>query len=336
MQGYKCLPLAGRRGGAVIKVLDLDKVTPIDGVRYLVPPDDAVLTARDGKVSLECGDVPIPLLIEDYEALDAPYPSYDAVGRGIYQALRTNPDCRFGERYARILRDFYPHYISEIATNLLMLDSKDVEVPYVDRKINLLKILWLLEPQNAHFPFQIGLAFMDKGLRASALHLSTINLYKSRDFLLKALEISPGNPEVSRHAAEVCYFLGRYEDAVGFWQTALVNNSGAQAEDIAARIARVEMREIPMVPAVDYLTAVGIAFQHFQADEIEEAASILQDVLDDPVFRRDFIMPDIWYVLGESYEKMSMPKYAEEYYSEALGLDEGHQAAREALQRLRG
>lgn len=292
--------------------------------------------ARDGKVSLNCGDVPLPLLIDDYEALDAPYPSYDAVGRGIYQALRTNPDCRFGERYTLILRDAYPHYISEIATHLLMLDNKDVEVPYLDRKINLLKILWLLEPLNAHFPFQIGTTFLDKGLRASALHISTINLYKARDLFLKALELLPGNPEISRQAGEVCYFLGRYEDAVGFWRTALAGRSGAQAEDIAARIARVESREFPMVPAVDYLTAVGIAFQHFQADEVEEAAAILQDVLDDPIFRRDFIMPDIWYVLGESYERMSMPKYAEEYYNEALRLDEGHQSARDALQRLRG
>lgn len=292
--------------------------------------------AREGKVNLPYGDVPVPLLIEDYEALESPYPSCDAVGRGIYQALRANPDCRFAARYALILRDAFPHYLSEVATNLLMLDSKDVEVPYLDRKINCLKILALLEPDNHSFPFQVGLTYMDKGLRASALHLSTLNLYKARDFILKALELSPGNREISRHAGDVCYFLGRYEDAVGFWRTALSEDSGAHAEHVEDRIARVENRDLPMVPAVDYLTAVGIAFQHFQADEIEEAAAIIQDVLDDSVFRRDFIMPDIWFVLGECYEKMSMPKYAEEYYSEALRLDHGHLGAQDALRRLGG
>ena len=37
---------------------------------------------------------PVPLLDDDFVAMEGQYPSYDAVGRGIYQALRANPGTR--------------------------------------------------------------------------------------------------------------------------------------------------------------------------------------------------------------------------------------------------
>lgn len=315
-------------------MLDLDRVTPIDGIRYLIPPDDAVLEARDGNVRLPCGDIPIPLLIEDYDALDSPYPSYDAVGRGIYQALRINPDCAFAGRYARILKEAYPHYLSEIATNILILDRKDVEVPYLDRKVNLLKIFALIEPENRQFPLEIGLTLMDKGMRLSALHLSTVTLYKAEAFLRKALELSPEDPGILFHNGEISYILGRYDRAVSLWRAALQALQNEGIEGVQSRLEPAEAGAVPRVPVVDYLQAIGAAFQLFQGGEFEEAAAILVDVIDDRAFCRDFLMPEIHVVLGHCYEKLGAPKYAEECYSEALRLSSGCAEAREALAKL--
>ena len=43
---------------------------PIRGIRYYTPPASALLVARDGNVSIPYGGIPIPLLEEDFAALD--------------------------------------------------------------------------------------------------------------------------------------------------------------------------------------------------------------------------------------------------------------------------
>lgn len=322
---------AGGKGELAIKVLDLDKTTPIDGIRYLVPPDDAVLHGRDGHVEIPYGDLPIPLILEDYTAMEGLVPTYDAVGRGVYHALRANPDCRYADRYANLLKDAYPHYLSEIATNIIMLDSKDVDVPYLDRKVNLLKIFTLLEPHDPRFPLDIGLTLMEKGLTFSALHFSTASLYKALGFLEKALALAPGDPVISGHLGELSYMLGRYESAVGFWRASL---TGKGNPDLQVRMERVEAGQTPRVPPVDYLEAIGVALELYQAGGFEEAAAILQDVLADEAFCRDFTMPEIYFLLGRCYENLAIPRYAEDNYNKALALSPDYGEPREALANL--
>jgi len=314
----------------------LDKVTPIDGIRYLVPPDDMLLEARDGNVSVPCGDVPIPLLVEDYEALDGAYPSYDAVGRGIYQALRANPDCMHGERYVSVLRDAYPHYLSEIATNILMLEHKDVEAPYLDRKVNLLKIFARMEPDNPRFPFEIGLTLMDKGLRLSILHMVTVTLYKAAESLGKALEMAPESTEILVRNGEISYLLGRYDQAAGCWKQAIRLSGDKPPAGLAERLKFLMDGDRPFVPPVDYLQALGSAIELVQQEEFAEAVAIIHDVMEDVVFSRDFLTAEFYMMLASCYEKMSMPKYAEDYYKEALRLEPDSVEATEALAGLSG
>jgi len=74
---------------------DLTQPTPLDGIRYFIPPEGYVLIGRDGRVNILWDNgLPIPILEEDFSsAVDSGAPDYDMVGRGIYQALRLNPDC---------------------------------------------------------------------------------------------------------------------------------------------------------------------------------------------------------------------------------------------------
>ena len=308
-------------------------LTPFRGMKYYYPPDDAELVFKDGTARVSYGGLPIPLLDEDYETLDGE-PSYDVVGRGIYQALRANPDCSFCERYAALLRDAYPHFLAELASNAIMLDGKDVEVPYLDRKINCLKVLALLEPENAGLPLEIGKTFLDRGLRLSALHLSTVSLYRAEHFLRRAVSFAPDDRNARRLLGEVCYLLGKYDDAAGLWRDIVAGSGAGDAGGLAGRLARIEEGRLPLIPTVDYLEAVGVAFSQFQAGDFEESLAILQDVVRDPVFREEFAVAEIHSVMGKCFAELGMPKYAEEEFREALKIDPDHEESRSRLAHL--
>ena len=90
-----------------------------------------------------------------------------------------------------MLRDAYPHLLAELATQLVMLDKKDVDAPYLDRKITCLKIFALLEPENYHFPYEIGATFVQKGLTLAALGHTTLHFFAAEKFLRQALNLAP-------------------------------------------------------------------------------------------------------------------------------------------------
>ena len=97
------------------------------------------------------------MLDEDFLTIEGDsVPGYDMVGRGIYQALRQNPECTFAADYAAVLKEAYPHIISELGGQIIMLDAKEVDTPYLDRKINFLRIMSLFDPDNAGLHLEIA------------------------------------------------------------------------------------------------------------------------------------------------------------------------------------
>lgn len=316
----------------VIKSLEFDNTTPITGICYYYPANGAVLEGRDGKVNIPLEGIPVPIQEDDFRNLNGDFPSYDVVGRGIYCALRNNPDCVYGGEYAQLLKDAYPHLLSELATHVVMLDKKDVDVPYLDRKINYLKIFGLIEPQNPNIPLEIGMAYLDKGMHLSALQLTTVSLFRAEKYLAKAVELAPANVKAVYHLGEVSYILGKYETAGRLWQSLIKHDlDKEQALSLTRRLQRVEQGIVSFVPAVDYLEVVAMAFGHYQAGEYEESAALLLDVLDDAVFSEEFPIPEIHFILGLCYQHMAMPKCAEEYLREAISLNPEYAEAHQAL-----
>ncbi|WP_306532764.1 lipopolysaccharide assembly protein LapB [Geobacter sp.] len=306
------------------------ELTPIKGIRYFYPPDDAMLVFKDGKAQIPYGGMPVPLLEEDFAALDGE-PSYDEVGRGIYQALRSNPDCILCEQYAALLRDAYPHFLAELASNAIMIDSKDVDVPYLDRKITCLKILALLEPENPGLPLEIGRTFLDRGMRLSALHLATVSIYRAEHFLRRAHTLAHADLKILRYLGEACYLLGKYDEAVGFWRGVAASPEELEVGGLRDRIARIEAGTLPHIPPVDYLEAIGTAVAAYQIGDYEESITILQDVLMDPVFREDFPIPEVHCLIGKGFTALDMPKYAEEEFRQALAIDPSNEEAQALL-----
>jgi tetratricopeptide (TPR) repeat protein len=295
-----------------------------------------MLTGRDGKVQLPYGDLPIPLLADDHASLAGGEPSYDAVGRGIYQLLRINPDLPLAGRYAAILKEAYPHLLAELATDLMMLDKKDVDLPYLDRKINYLKIFALLEPDSHRFPLEIGATLMEKGLTPAAMGNTTVLLYRAEKYLRQAFALSPDDIQTRHKLGEVGYILGRYTEAAQLWETILEQIPADVADRLRQRIQRVQAGDLPTVPPVDYLQAIGVAMEAFESHDHEEAAAIILDVIDTIEEYEELPRAEINYLLGLCYVKLDIPLYAEQYLRQALQHRPDYPEAQEELRRLGG
>ncbi|MBI5482904.1 MAG: HEPN domain-containing protein, partial [Deltaproteobacteria bacterium] len=160
-------------------------------IKYFIPPTDYVLTGRDGLVHIPWQGKPaIPLLEEDFPAAEASgSPDYDMVGRGMYQALRHDPESAFAAEYAGVLKEAYPHIVSELGGQIIMLDAREVDSPYMARKVNFLKIMALLDPANAGLPLEIGRTYADRGSRLSDLHQAVSSWYAAEKYLKSYLAL---------------------------------------------------------------------------------------------------------------------------------------------------
>lgn len=308
-------------------------MTPIAGVTYYRPPSGSQVTGLDGKVVLPLGPEPIPLLDDDYKALAGQAPGYDAVGRGVYHALRQEPGCRYCERYAELLKG-YPHYVSELASYILMLGEKDVEVPYLERRVKLLRVFSLLEPDNAHFPLEIGTTLLDQGCRLSALHLSTVTLFKAEGYLERARELGGDTPRCLTSLAEVSFLLGKYDKAAALWRALLPQVEPKAQAELNARLERIERGEVPRVPAVDYLEAIAGAMALREEGAYQEATAILNDIMADAWFALEFPMAEIPYLLALCCKDLGAAGDARFYLRQALKMNPQFAEAQTVLDQL--
>jgi len=280
--------------------------TPLDGISYFQPPADFHITGRDGRVNIPW-EFPIPLAEESYRAaLEHGAPSYDQIGQGMFFALRQSPDCTYAVDYARVLQAGYPHIIAEIGGEAIMLDAKEVDSPYLDRKVNLLKIMALLEQDNAALWREIGRTLMEKGSRMEAAHLAVQSWYGAEKYLTRSLELAPDDLHTCYQLGETHYVLGHYDQALTLWQPLVEQLKDGERRNLEARIAAIQRGELPKVPAVDYLTALSVAFEQHQDDQFYEAAAIVEDVLEDAVFCAQFPMAGVYHFLEQCYRAVNL------------------------------
>ena len=283
-------------------------VTHLDGIRYFSPPDGYILNGRDGRVALSWdGRPPVPLLEEDFAAAEtAGAPDYDMVGRGIYQVLRTDPACAHAVCYAAVLKEAYPHIVSELGSQIIMLDTREVDTPYLDRKINFLRIMELIDPDNAGLPLEIARIYRDKGSRLATLQQAVASWYAAEKYLKRSLELCPDDHTAVYEYGETLYMLGRYERAADVWSRILEARDAAVRSRLEARIAAILAGRVPLVPPLDYLTALAVAVEEHHAGRNDEAAAIIEDVLADELFVAQFPMNEVYYLLGTCYQETGL------------------------------
>lgn len=291
--------------------------TPLDGIRYFTPSDGYVLTGRDGLVHISWdAEIPIPLLADECHrcVTDGEVPDYDMVGRGIYQTLRRNTECAFAGYYARILKDAYPHIISELGGQIVMLEAKEVDTPYLDRKITDLKIMALIDPANAGLVREIARTYVEKGSRLSTLHQAVSSWYAAEKYFGAARYLAPEDHLLGYEHGEALYVIGRYSQAEAVWESLLPDLEGSAGIKLEARLAAIKSGDLPRVPPLDYLTAIAVAVEERQAGRNDSAVAILEDVLADTVFCEHFPVQELNYFLAECYQELGMMDKAGEAF----------------------
>jgi tetratricopeptide (TPR) repeat protein len=172
----------------------------------------------------------------------------------------------------------------------------------------------LRDPGSAGLQLEIARTLSDKGSRLSTLHQAVDSWYGADKHLKIALKLDPDNHLAAYEYGEALYVLGRYEQAAAAWQNISSGLALSEQRKLEARIAAILAGKLPLVPPVDYLTAISVAVEAHHTGRNDDAAAIIEDVLSDPVFAEQFPMNEIYYLLGSCYQELGMAHEAAEAF----------------------
>ena len=308
---------------------------PLDPVEYGFWLPAAGLTITTGPDNEE---IAVPQILVPIHAADlqkSPTPSEKMIGEGIYDYLRRFPDCPNGVEYARILKAAYPFYLSDLGSQIIMLEAKEVDPPYIRRKINMMKIFALIEAENFGLLQKIGSAYFELALIYTELINVRRELSAARLSLERARRIQPDELSNLNYLAQVCYFSGAYPQAKLYWQIMVDRlEDGASKAELTARIEKIVAGDLPKLPMIDSLEAIGAAMEHYHVKEYTEACLIMDRLEEEGSLPNELPNPEFFYFLGLCREKSTEPAAAFEAFSKALALDPQHEAAQQGLERI--
>ncbi|MBN1958877.1 MAG: hypothetical protein JXQ81_14580 [Desulfuromonadales bacterium] len=307
---------------------------PIDPTefRFWHAPEGMSLTTGE-KSEIPIPQIPLPIRTADMPESSAP--TEKAIGDGIYEYLSRFPFCQHAEDYARILHLAYPFLISDIGSQLILLDVKQVKPEGLKKKIALLKILNHLERDNFGLLHKIGQAYFDLAMHFSELTRVKFHLKEARVWLENARRTNAADINNLNLLGQVCYLNGAYHQARLYWQIALKQlEDDAIREKLTAKLANIDAENLPGQPLVHDLEQVAAAIEHANLEEFIAARQILEhlDLVGD--LTRELPNPEFYYLLGLCREKCDDVSGAFEAYSMATQLDKNHALAQDALNRI--
>lgn len=291
--------------------------------------DDVVLVGPEQRA------VPLPaqpLPIYSHATQGGGRPDDDALGAGIYEYLRRYPDCEGGYYLADLLRNAYPHYLMDIAAQVVMIEEKEVDAPFLRRKLTGLKILALLEAKPQLY-YQIGRSYFEFATMFTELPHCREHLLAAREYLLRALRLEAANPATLNLLAQIEAWFGMSEEAFRLWQQAAALVDEPTRSSLLQRASELHSahRESPLI---DELEALGETLLLIGSGDFDQALAILERLQEQGRVMAELPMPEFYYLLGHCREKCSDPGSALVAYVQSMELDPEFAPARTGFDRL--
>ncbi len=274
--------------------------------------------------------IPLPIKLKDVTDDE---PDDNSVGEGIYDYLRQFPDCLHNTDYVLLLRDGYAHYLADLAAHVVMLDKKDVDPAYVFRKLTYLKILRLLEPDNAGLLWQLSQGFYNLAMTFTELPQVRRHLLDAMRFGQEILKLNACDQAALNLLAEVDLLFGDYPSAINKLRRLKESLDDQQVvERVEARLASCIELGLPDHPLVDDLECIGEAMQLYAAKDYSLATELLERLEEDAYFVAELKSADFLCLLGMCRIKTDDRSGAFDALSQALEMVPDHEQAREVIE----
>jgi tetratricopeptide (TPR) repeat protein len=291
--------------------------------------DDVVLIGQEQRA------VPLPrqpLPVYSHATQDGGRPGDDALGAGIYEYLRRYPDCEGGYYLADLLRNAYPHYLADIAAQVIMIEEKEVDAPFLRRKITGLKILALLEARPQLY-YQLGRSYFEFATMFAELPHCRNHLLAAREYLRRALLLEADNPAALNLLAQIEAWFGMKDEAFRLWQQAAALVAEPTRSALWQRAA--DLQSAPMEsPLIDELEALGETLLWIGSGDFGQALAVLERLQEQGRVMAELPTPEFYYILGHCREQCNEPGQALVAYVQALELDPEFSLARTGFDRL--
>lgn len=303
-----------------------------DRFTFWTPPQGAQVLAGAERQPIPLPEYPLPLHKGDLA--DGP-PSDTAIGQGVYDYLRQFPDCDGNTVYAGLLRDAYPHFITDLASHAVMLDAKQVESTYVLRKLTCLKILRLLDPFNCGLLLQLAHGYFELALDFSELARCRQHLREAMRFGQELLALATADLQALSLLAEIDYLLGDYPSAALKWRRFAAHVADPSIrERIAARLAGCPDGEVPETALVDDLEMIAEAMRLHALGDYAQATLMLERLEEEGRLTSVLPSADFYWLLGICRQGCGDAGGTVRALHKALELEPDHPAAQAALAAL--
>lgn len=298
---------------------------------FWTPPAGAVIHVGPERLPLELPVYPLPLP----GGTPAGNPSDNLIGQGVYDYLRQFPDCLGNTLYAALLRDGFPHFLTDLAAQAVMLDAKDVEPAYVLRKLTCLKILRLIEPGNPGLLAQLCRGYFALACELSELANCRCHLREAMRFGQELLAIAPDDPLALSHLAEIDLLFGDTPAAAAKWRRlAAMTEDAVLHQAIEARLNGLACDTCPETAPIDDLEIMAEAMQLHAQGDAEGASRLLESVEESGRMSGSFAAADFYWLLGVCRRDCGDLGGAARALCRAVELDPQHAGAVDALDKL--
>lgn len=296
--------------------------------QFWLPPEERRIRVGPDQTEVPLPLVPLPIKSDRKRSAE---PDDALIGSSVYDYLRQYPDCQYNREYAELLRDAYPHYIADLASQSVMLGHKDVAAAYLQRLVNYLKILLLLDPQNPGLMQQLGIQSYRLAMNFEVLAESRTHLQTAQNYLQAAASADGPDLTTLNYQAQIAYLFGDYAAARRYLQQIqprLTDPPGLAG--VEARLEELQQGRLPGRPLVDDLELVGEAMILYGSGNYAQAGQILEVIEEQGDLYRAFPLAEFHYLLGMCRFKTGAVAAAFESIEQALEIDPDYEAARDA------